>query len=119
LAGDARELAQKFHAPLPYVFVQRFVQIVEVKERRGGAEFLALEKHRRPRSEQQQRSHRAEPARRSLLPGAQSEAGVGDLVVIFDEADKRRRLDVEGWRATAFLLPLIPLALIEIAVFSR
>ena len=60
LCGQGRELRQKSEAPFANCLAHLTIaHIGEKYERRGGAEFLALKKQRRPGTEQEQRSHRA------------------------------------------------------------
>src|SRR6202162_5319964 len=42
--------------------------------------------------------------------------GVGYLIVILNKGDKGGRFDVQAWRASTLLLPLVTLALIKVAI---
>src|SRR5438105_3156873 len=91
----------------------------EIEKRAGGGELLTLKQHRRPRSQQGQRGQRAVYARRRQLVVARAAGRVGDLVVIFQEGDKRRRRQVQRGSAPQLLLPSVPLPLIQVPPFQR
>ena len=61
----------------------------EEEERPGGAEFLALEQHRRARAQQQQSRHGPEPAGAASAVAALAATRVGDLIVVFEKGDER------------------------------
>ena len=49
----------------------------------------------------------------------QSQAGIGDLIVILDKVDETCRWDSTGRRAAPLLLPAVVLPLIQIAPLDR
>ena len=90
----------------------------EEEERAGGGELLALEQHRRARRQQRQRRQGAEPAGAGQVVQPQAAGRVGDLIVILQEYDEVRRRHAQGGRAAPLLLPLVALALVEVAVLD-
>src|SRR6185436_5619873 len=80
-------------------------------------ELLSLEEQRRSRAEQRQRGEGAIPGGRRDPVQTRTERGVGDLVVILDIRDERVWREIEAGRASRFLLPAVPLPLIQVPVF--
>ena len=96
----------------------RFV-IAEVEERRGCAELLALKQHRRAGGEQQQGGHGAVQRGSAERVRTLAISGIRDLIVILQKRYKIPGFQIERGRAARLFLPLITLALVKVAVFSR
>src|SRR5437763_3656391 len=112
-----RKLREKFEAPLPDRLAQILVADVrEENEGSGRAKFLALEKKRCPRTEQEQRSHGAISPRRSFKAHPRALGAVGNLVVVFNERHEGRRRRPEGGHAAFRFLPRVGLSLKEVAI---
>ena len=111
-----RNWARNSRRPLLTLSQRSPLVIAEVEERRGGAEFLTLKKHRRAWRKQQQRAHGAIHPRVGEHVGAFAARRVRHLIVILQKGHEVPGLKVERRRAAALLLPFVPLALIEVAV---
>ena len=116
--GVAAKLLDEFSAAIAHQLGQLRLMIGEIKEGRRGRELLPHKQHRRAGREQHERRHRAVAARTRQKVGARARRRVSDLVVILNEGDERRRLHIEAGRAAPLLLPLVPLALIEVAILD-
>src|SRR5207237_4396860 len=114
---DARKLLQELGAPRAHATGQLRRMIREVEERRRRPELLSLKQHRGLWPEQEERGERAHPSRARLLAETPSSHGIGDLVVVFEKCHEARWDDVERRRATAVVLPAVPLSLVQEAVF--
>src|SRR5688572_6709609 len=91
----------------------------EILERPGRPELLALEKHGRPRTEQQESGCRAQQRRMCELIEPRAGGGVGDLIVVLQIDDELRWSEIHGRRAAALLLPFVMLSLIKKSALQR
>src|ERR1051325_10487695 len=85
--------------------------IGEVEKWRRRREFLALKKHRRPRSQHEQRGHGFESGQTRYPIRAAPAQGIGNLIMVLDVINKTPRLEAKSRRAPALLLPAVALAL--------
>ncbi len=116
---QAGELRKKLGAAQANLFGESGTMIGEEQKWAGRGEFLPLKEHRRAGRQQQERSDRAEFARRAQSMTALAISRVGDLIMVLDERNKSGRRDVESGRAPALALPFVALALVKIAVLHR
>ena len=115
--GQAWELTERRGAPFSGEPGESR-KVGKVKKRRRRCELLFLEEHRRARPQQQQGGERFIEARAGEGVTAQPKARVGNLVVILEKGDKRRRREVQGWGAAPLLLPFIVLSLVQVAILE-
>src|SRR6185437_10453868 len=92
------------------------IMVGEIHKRLAGGEFLSLKKHWRSRSKQSQSRHRAVAAGAGELVQAFPISGIGHLIMVFDESNKRRRLHSQRRLTAPLLLPAIELPLIQVSV---
>ena len=110
---ERRELRQKLLTSFGHRLTQAFRQIGEKEERSRGIELLPLKQQRRGATEQQQRRQRAVAARRRELVDPPAERRVRDLVVILQIVHEGVWRKIERRRPATFLLPAVPLPLIQ------
>src|SRR5580698_4277901 len=110
-SSQAWELRQKFGAALTNLRGEFRHVVGEIKERTAGREFLTLKQHGSTGRKQRQRRERAQFSGRCQRMTPLAIGGIGYLIVILEERDHGRGVDVERRRASAFFLPLVALTL--------